>query len=125
MLLDTCALLWLAAGGAQLSARARAAIERAPALYVSAVTGFEVGVKVSKGKLVLPARPADWFDGVLRQHGIEVVPLDLATCLLATELPAVHADPCDRFIIATARRHQLAIVTADSRFRDYSVEVVW
>jgi len=44
--------------------------------------------------------------------------------LAATELPPVHRDPCDRFIIATARSRRLPIVTGDPIFAEYGIEVV-
>jgi PIN domain nuclease of toxin-antitoxin system len=125
MLLDTCALLWLAAGGGQLSPTARSRIAGADALHISAITGFEIAIKGRSGKLKLPAMPSEWLRTVLDHHGIDVVPLDLAICVAATELPLVHRDPCDRFIIATARAHGWPVVTADARFRDYGIEVVW
>jgi PIN domain nuclease of toxin-antitoxin system len=58
-MLDTCALLWLAQGGGELSEAALQRIEAAPVVYVSAISGFEIGIKVQKGKLELPARPVD------------------------------------------------------------------
>ena len=56
-MLDTYALLWLAQGGRELSEAALQGIEAAPVVYVSAISGFEIGIKVQKGKLELPARP--------------------------------------------------------------------
>jgi PIN domain nuclease of toxin-antitoxin system len=125
MLLDTCALLWLAAGSDQLTERARDRLRTASALYVSAITAFEVGVKCRAGKLLLPATPTEWLHAVLDHHGIAPVPLDLDICAAATELPAVHGDPCDRLIIATARLRGWPVVTADDRFRRYGIEVIW
>ena len=123
MILDTCALLWLAAGR-KLSKAAARKIEAAPVVYVSAITGFEVGVKYRSGKLELPALPADWFAAVLQHHGLAVFPLDLAICIRATELPAIHRDPCDRLIIATADLHGLPVVTTDPRFEQYGIEII-
>jgi len=40
-MLDTCALLWLAQGGGELSEAALQGIEAAPVVYVSAISGFE------------------------------------------------------------------------------------
>ena len=125
MILDTCALLWLVRGSEELPVGARKRIDEEPAVYVSAITGFEIGIKVRKGKLKLPARVADWFGSILEHHDIELLPLDLDTCIEATELPPIHADPCDRFIIAAARRRRLPVVTADPVFRDYGIEVVF
>lgn len=62
MILDTCALLWLSQGGGPLSTTALQSIDAAPLVYVSAISGFEVGIKAQKGKLELPARAVDWFD---------------------------------------------------------------
>ena len=124
MILDTCALLWLAQGEGQLSTPIRQRINAEPVVYVSAITGFEIGIKHQKGKLELPARPSDWFETTLEHHDIQVLPLDLSICLRSTELPAIHADPCDRLIIATAEHHRMPVVTADPIFRQYNIEVL-
>jgi PIN domain nuclease of toxin-antitoxin system len=123
-MLDTCALLWLAQGGGELSEAALQRIDAAPVAYISAISGFEIGIKVQKGKLQLPVRPADWFTAVLAHHNIEVLPLDLAVCIRSTELPAMHADPCDRMIIATAQIHHFPVVTTDPIFLWYGIEVI-
>ncbi len=54
MLLDTCALLWLAEGGKELSVGARKQIESNAVVYVSAISAFEIGLKHRAGKLALP-----------------------------------------------------------------------
>ena len=41
-----------------------------------------------------------------------------------SDLAAIHADPCDRLIIATAERHDLPVVTADAMFARYGGTVV-
>ena len=125
MLLDTCALLWLAEGGQRLTGPARARIQAEPAVHVSAITGFEIGLKAARGKLRLPVPPREWLRGVLEHHGISIAPLSLEVCVAATELPPVHRDPCDRFIIATARQNHWPVVTADELFPEYDVEVIW
>jgi len=124
VILDTCALLWLVQGGGELSKGALRSIGDAAAVYVSAISGFEIGIKVAKGKLHLPARPLEWFSTALEHHAISLVSLDLAVCIRATELPAIHSDPCDRMIIATAQAHGLAVVTTDSVFSKYDVKVI-
>ena len=45
LLLDTCALLWLASGSRNLSKSARAAIADAQVVYVSPVSAWEIAVK--------------------------------------------------------------------------------
>ncbi len=44
----------------------------------------------------------------------------------AAQLPPIHADPCDRFIIATAALHKLRILTCDEKIRAYpEARVEW
>ena len=124
MLLDTCALLWLGQGGGRLSQDALQRIDDAPVVYVSAISGFEIGVKVAQGKLSLPSRPAEWLATIVEHHDLRELPVDLAAAVRATELPAIHADPVDRILIATAEARNLPVVTRDAVFARYGVDVI-
>ena len=124
MILDTCALLWLASGSKKLSRAALKEIDAAPAVYVSAISGFEIALKVARGKLKLPLPPQEWLEKAVAHHGLTLLPLDLANCITAAQLPPIHDDPCDRFIIATAKLNDLTAVTADERFEQYGVRVI-
>ena len=124
MLLDTCALLWLVHEQSNLSDVAIQEMDAAPILYVSAISGFEIGLKYRTNKLQLPMPPSEWFDGIMEHHEISVIELDLATCIKATELPLIHKDPCDRFIIATAMLRDMPVVTVDHRFEQYGIRVL-
>ena len=124
MILDTCALLWLVTGSKRLSRVALKDIKEAPAVYVSAISGFEIAIKSARGKLILPQPPGEWFEAIVEHHGLTVLPLELNICIAAAELPPIHDDPCDRFIIATAKLHDLAAVTGDERFEKYGLTVL-
>lgn len=125
MILDTCALLWLAEGGKRLTPEAKRRIAAAPILSVSSITGFEIGMKWRAGKLVLPAMPEEWFREILRHHDIQVAQIGLEIAVAAAQLPFIHRDPCDRLIIATARHRNCPVVTADPHFAQYGIEIVW
>jgi len=124
MILDTCAVLWLASGNKRLSRSSLREINEAPAVYVSAISGFEIALKAARGKLKLPDSPLDWLEKVVEHHGLAVLPLELNVCIAAAGLPPIHDDPCDRFIIATAKLNDLPVVTADERFEKYGVVVL-
>jgi len=124
ILLDTCALLWLASGDASLSGNARLRITDAAIAYVSVMSGFEISLKCRRGKRELPATPDEWMRGILEQHGLTVLPLTLPDAVRAPQLPDIHRDPCDRLIIAAALRLALPVVTGDPRFGDYGVTVI-
>ncbi len=125
MILDTCALLWLAAGDyKKLSENALNQVNNAPTVSVVAITAFEIALQHRVGKLILPVEPRQWFTMVVAHHHIDVIDLDGDICIRAVELPQIHKDPCDRFIIAAALIKNLPIVTADKQFAQYGVTVV-
>lgn len=124
MLLDTCALLWLSQGGGRLSADTCQRINQAAVVYISAISGFEIGIKHQKQKLILPVHPNEWFKTIIEHHSLKLLPLDLDVCIRSTTLPAIHHDPCDRFIIATAEIHKLPVVTQDFTFQEYGVDIL-
>ena len=124
MILDTCALLWLASGDKKLSRSTLKEINEAGAVYVSAISGFEIAIKSARGKLKLPLPAPEWFGRIIEHHGLTVLPIELDVCIAAAELPPIHDDPCDRFIIAAAKVNDLAVVTADEHFEKYGVTVL-
>ena len=124
LLLDTCALLWLASGDPALSESALSMIENAQVLYVSAVTAWEIAIKTSKGKIQLPLSPREWFNAVVKLYDIDVLKLTADEMLKSAELPWLHKDPADRFIIATALKNDFTVVTADSNFGKYGVKTI-
>lgn len=124
MLLDTCALLWLAHDQSKISPDTLSKIESASAVCLSAISGFEIALKCRSGKLILPRPPADWIREVVEHHNLYIIDLDIETCVRATALPPIHRDPCDRFIIATALAKGIPVVTGDRRFSQYGVEVL-
>ncbi|MBN1905709.1 MAG: type II toxin-antitoxin system VapC family toxin [Deltaproteobacteria bacterium] len=123
MILDTCGLLWLVHDQNKMSHKALEIIKNSPVLYISAISSFEIGLKYKAGKLLLPAPPKEWFQEIIKHHDISIINLDKDICLKATELPDIHRDPCDRFIIATALIKKMAVITADTRFQEYGVTV--
>lgn len=100
LLLDTCALLWLVGDRDQLSDAALEALSAQDAqLFVSAISAFEIAVKVRKGKLALT-------------H--------------ACEVPLAHGDPADRMVVATAMLEGMSVVTPDHLISDCpGLSVVW
>ena len=124
MILDTCALIWLSEGGGQLSKPALERILNAREVYVSAISGFEIGVKYRKGKLELPMPVADWVEAVIQYHNLSVIDVSMPINMSATQLPLLHLDPFDRIIIATARSLAVPIVSGDEVFSDYDIEVI-
>lgn len=126
VLLDTCALYWIANDAEDLSAAAREAIEGAWSVYVSPVSAWEIGLKVRKGKLELPEALESWYSRVLERHDLEEFPLGGEAAMRSTSLPPLHQDPADRLLIAVAQTHDLVLLTPDEKIRRYpDVNVLW
>lgn len=127
MLLDTCALLWLALDQRGLSEKAKLCMRgHVGQLHVSAISAFEIGQKVAAGKLKLKLKPASWFPRACELHGLEVIPLTAEAALTAAALPPFHKDPFDRLLIATAITQGFTILTPDEKIRQYpKVKIVW
>ena len=124
LLLDTCALIWLATGTPELSEQARAAIDRTDMVCVSAISAWEISLKTARGTLELPFPPGEWFARVLDHHHLTLATLSVDVLVAANSLPWHHRDPADRFIIATARELGATVVTADRRFQLYDINVL-
>lgn len=129
ILLDTCALIWLASDPGSLSAKAAAAIRRySDGLTVSPISAWEVAIRCRSGGLRLSSSltPADWYEETVRRYGMHEMPLDARLLCMSVTLPPIHRDPCDRMLIATALTHRLPLVTADATIARYpGVKIVW
>jgi PIN domain nuclease of toxin-antitoxin system len=79
-----------------------------------AVSFWECAMLHARRRLVLPQSPRAWRSELLAAGLIEL-PIDGEIAVLATELDDLHKDPADRFIAATAIKHQATLLTADAR----------
>ena len=127
ILLDTCVLFWLECDPGRISKRVAEALRRPDAvLHASAISAFELGLKVRDKLVGLPLPPGEWVGEVCRRRGIRLLPIDAIIAGCSTELPPVHRDPCDRFLIATARIAGLRLATPDDVIRQYpALDVIW
>lgn len=124
MILDTCALLFLASGDKRLSPQTRELLSGAPIRWFCAISAFEIAIKVAAKKLQLPLTPEAWISRMTEDYALSEIALDSSLCLASVALPMLHRDPCDRFIIAAARQLRVPVVTIDPRFESYGVEIL-
>lgn len=117
LLLDTHVLVWLFEGNTKLGRAARSMIQKAAdqaGAVVSAITPWEIGLLVSKGRLQLGADVMEWIRIALAKPGVRLAPLEPGIAVASTRLPfEMHADPADRILVATARHLGATLVTAD------------
>jgi PIN domain nuclease of toxin-antitoxin system len=119
VLLDTCAVLWLAEG-IELAADARKAIVEGN-LNVSPISVWEIANLARKKRIVLAMPVVKWFRLALdrMEAAISDITIDIlaGSCELPGEPPS---DPADRILIATAREASLVLMTRDKHILAYS-----
>ena len=124
ILLDTHVLVWAVEGDRRLGANAAAAIEearRSDRIGVSAITPWEIALLAQRGRLRLALDVGAWIDAALGVQGVEVLPIEPAIAVASVRLPGeFHADPADRFIVATARHWNAPLATADGAIARYA-----
>jgi len=125
IVLDTHALLWSQRDPKQLGKKALSLIERlwgAGAVCVSAITFWELGQLEERKRVNLSVSMRTWRIALLNSGLIEL-PLNGEIALRSLDFLALHADPADRFIAATALVHDASLMTADEKLLDWHHEL--
>jgi len=124
VLLDTHVMVWLVQGDQRLSGQAREQIDSAAATqqaWVSAITPWEIGMLVAKGRLALASDVGQWIRAVLALPGLRLAALEPEIAVASSRLPGdLHGDPADRILAATARHLGATLITADERLLAYA-----
>jgi PIN domain nuclease of toxin-antitoxin system len=117
ILLDTHVALWFAVGSDSLGRQTRRVAREAAAqsrLVVSAISFWEIALLIAKRR-VRSLDSAGTTRRLILDAGVNEVLLSGEIAVLAAELEGLHADPADRFIMATAIANDATLVTADER----------
>jgi PIN domain nuclease of toxin-antitoxin system len=129
ILLDTHVVLWLALEPAQVSKKARAAIEQArqrgEGLALSDMSLLEIAALERRGRIQLKASLEAFLAEV--EARFVVLPMTGQICARAVSLPAAYpGDPADRVIGATALVEGIPLITADNGIRrSKSLSAIW
>ena len=94
-------------------------------LFLSAVSPWEITIKVGTGKLVLPVSPAEFVTRAVQTMSLQALNITYLHALEVDELPTHHRDPFDRMLIAQARIEGMTILTDDKIFQRYVVKQVY
>jgi PIN domain nuclease of toxin-antitoxin system len=126
ILLDTHAFIWWDSDVSQLSPTAlQLCQDPANTLLLSAASVWEMQIKQQLGKLKLKLPLREIVQTQQESNGIAVLPVQLAHVLLLEQLPLHHRDPFDRLLIAQANAEQAALLSCDSVFQKYQVNIIW
>ena len=126
VLIDTHTFLWWCMDDEQLSSHAREIIaDGRNEIYLSAASAWEIAIKVARGRLTLPEKPAVYVSGRMSQHRFLSLPIQMSHATHVYNLPLHHADPFDRLLIAQSQLETLPLVTKDENIQRYDLETIW
>ncbi len=115
-MLDTHIWVWSQLEPDQLSRRVRTALQDPDAeLWLSPISVWELLLLIEAGRVTVTGEPGVWVQDALRAGPFREAPLTHAVALESRHVTLPHRDPADRFLAATARVLDLALVTADAR----------
>jgi PIN domain nuclease of toxin-antitoxin system len=132
-LLDTQVWLWSVLDHPRLSRRARVtlrAVSPQERIGIAAISLKEAAWHLARGRIVVDRSFGPWAlwlrDAASAPH-IDVLPLTVDVAIESEELgDAFPPDPADRLIAATARVHDLTLVTSDRAIKKSgAVRTLW
>jgi len=100
-------------------------LEEAEEIGVPAIVFWEIAVLSRKGRVELGEPVTTWTEGVLAVPRLRCLPATFRIASLADTL-AMHQDPADRFIVATAIEVDAPLVTRDRELRKPRIlKTIW
>ncbi len=126
LLLDTHTFIWWDSEPAKLSASALSACQdQANTLILSVVSVWEIQIKSQLGKLKFNLPLSEIIQSQRQMNNVQVLTLELDHVLELQNLPYHHKDPFDRLLIAQANVEDVLLVSGDSIFSEYPINLIW
>ena len=126
LLLDTHALIWFISGDNRLGEQAKEAFLNSDnKLYFSKASLWEMTIKISLGKLVLSENWLAAIEKEMISNGIQWLEIEIDHCKTLADLHFNHRDPFDRLLISQAISETMAIISIDSQFSHYPLDIIW
>ena len=126
-LLDTHAVIWIARDEKQRFSREGADLLIADpgAVYVSAVSAWEMSVKNKLGKLPGVESFLEHFETRIAFAGFHPLSMSIRHGLLAGKLEGPHKDPFDRFLASQSLLENLVLLSKDTELDAFGVNRFW
>lgn len=124
-LIDTHVLIWFLEGSTNIPENTRLIIENENnEIFVSIATLWEMAIKLSLGKLILPKELNEIIVDT-KSLNISILKINEEHILKVLKLPIIHKDPFDRIIISQAIVEKMKIISKDAFFDSYEITKVW
>jgi len=129
ILLDTHTWIWSHSATKLLSDNVKNLIKKTQTdqRAIASISIWEFAMMVTKGRINVKIDPKHWLDNAIGSSGLQVIELTSEIAMESCNLPGdFHNDPADRIIVATARTHNLTLLTKDRKIIEYPhVKAIW
>ncbi|MBU2823743.1 type II toxin-antitoxin system VapC family toxin [Acidithiobacillus ferrooxidans] len=123
-MLDTHVALWAITDSPKLSKKAREMIELPKSsIWISAATIWEIAIKRSLGRGDMPVSSQEAMR-YFGESGYRFLPIEPEHAAAVEDLPAHHADPFDRILVAQALVEPMRLITHDAMVACYSDTII-
>ena len=126
LLLDSHTFIWSYDEQHKLSQKSRRELSNpANDLFLSVVSIWEIQIKIQNNKFKFQDAFADVIAEQQQINGLQILPVQLSHALYLENLPFHHKDPFDRLLISQAIVENMILVSADTSFAKYQVNLLW
>ncbi|MGE0085142.1 MAG: type II toxin-antitoxin system VapC family toxin [Desulfococcaceae bacterium] len=123
-LLDTHIFIWWILDNPKLSGEVITAVKNPHNfLYLSIASIWEIVIKSSICKIVLPESPEIFIRKQMWLNSVSLLHIKIDHAFEVLRLPMIHKDPFDRMLIAQANCEDLTLITDDLFIRQYEVKI--
>jgi len=124
-LLDSHAVIWYLEDSQKLPQKSVRLVDNPDnSVFISAVSLWEIAIKMNLGKLDLKFS-LDKLLNAVNASDFDILQIEDDYLKLLSTLPNIHKDPFDRLLIASAVTEDLTIITADENIQKYDVQWIW
>lgn len=121
LLIDSHILIWALTEPNKLESTHKELLENiSNEVLVSVATLWELYIKANLNKLKLPNN----LHAELDKRSISILPIQKEHLNTLLNLPHHHRDPFDRLIIAQSISEDISLISYDSQFMNYQVELI-
>jgi len=125
LLIDTQSFIWFMEDDIKMPIKIKEIMnDENNALLLSIVSLWEITIKTSIGKLKMQRSIDDVIKNI-SADGFKILSIKPNHLLALSKLEFIHRDPFDRMIISQGIAENISVISADSVFREYPVQVIY
>ena len=128
-LLDTHVFLWMISDKDNLSDKSKRIVENINnKIYLSVASLWEISIKYSINKLVLPEEPEVFILNEVYEEELLLLQITPIHALRVHAIPQIHKDPFDRLLITQSITDSIPLISSDETigsYRKVGLNLVW